>query len=187
MRIYSGSAPLIFKTMASVQEMIQRLQGVRERIKSVPEIVGAVANAHKDELLSLNKDQMLLGRKSTGGLFKPSYLSDPYFKTKTQAQAYAQMKYRLEGIHKSRIEHVLGYPDKPKNTPNLIVTGPFQDNMYITFNGNGFTIGSTYQDSGAIESKYNNAVFGLAPLSREWFYKIYLFDAIRQHIYGYGV
>lgn len=173
--------------MASVQEMIQRLQSVRVHIKSVPDIVSTVANAHKEELLSLNKDQMLLGRNSKGNLLKPNYLSDPYFNTSAQANAYAQMKYRLESSHKSRIEHVLGYPDKPKNTPNLIVTGPFQDNMYITFNGNGFTIGSTYQDSGDIESKYNNAVFGLAPLSKEWFYKMYLFDAIRQHIYGYGM
>ena len=106
---------------------IDRISKTITRIDNVPEVVEALVSMHQDVLLSLNRDQMLLGRNADGELLTPDYLSDPYFKTQEQAVAYANMKYGLEAQHKTRMSTMLDYPDKPKNTPNLIVTGEFQD------------------------------------------------------------
>ena len=172
-----------FAVMASINDMIQQLETLRTRIDTVPEVVEWMVHGHRDEILSLNKDQMLLGRNVKGELLGPDYLNDPYFETPEEAETYARMKYVLEGTHKARIEHALNYPDKPRNTPNLIVTGPFQDSMYVSTDSEGFTIGSNYEEAGAIETKYDRLVFGLAPLSKEYFYETYLIRAIRKHLH----
>lgn len=161
---------------------MERLQETKSRIDNIDSVISDVVEKNKQVLLSLNRDQMLLGRNSEGELFTPDYLNDPYFKTTAQAQSYAAKKYRLEGEHKARIENILNYPDKPRNTPNLIVTGPFQDSMVIETTGDSFTIDSFYIDTPDIESKYKFKVFGLAPLSVEYFWKNYLLLALRAYL-----
>ncbi len=115
--------------------------------------------------------------------FPPTYQQDPYFKTKDQADWYAGMKYRLEGEHRSFIWNpVYLYPEKPKNVPNLIVTGSFHDHMFITTGNGQYTIESTYVESKDIEKKYNNKVFGLAPKSKEYFWQEYLRKELLKHL-----
>ena len=167
-----------------VRDTISYFETLRTRIENVPEVVEALVFQYQDVLLSLNRDQMLLGRNTDGELFTPDYLSDPYFKTKEQAVVYANMKYALEGIHRQRLSTAINYPDKPKNTPNLIVTGPFQDQMFITAGADHFTIGSRYREADDIERKYENKVFGLAPLSKEYFYLGFLKLSIWRYING---
>ena len=116
-----------------LKDRIDRYQTIINNIRSVPKEIDESVSRNKDVLLSLNRDQMLLGRNAQGDLFTPTYLNDPYFKTKKRAEAYANMKYKLESGHKSLLwnnEQV--YSNKPKDTPNLIVTGPFQNAMFIT-------------------------------------------------------
>ncbi len=162
--------------------MMERLQEAKSRIDNIDSVISEVVEKNKQVLLSLNRDQMLLGRNSEGELFTPDYLNDPYFKTTAQAQSYASMKYNLEGKHKARIENTLNYPDKPRNTPNLIVTGPFHDMMTIYTIADSFVIDSWYMDTLEIESKYKFKVFGLAPLSVEYFWKNYLLLALRAYL-----
>lgn len=164
--------------MASIQDIINRLESIRKNINSVPEIVSKVVEDNKDVILSLNRDQMLLGRDTEGEVLSPSYLQDPYFKSQEAAQAYARMKYALESQHNSYIWNPQLYPDKDRNTPNLIVRGDFQNAMFITANKTSYTIGSTYIDSPAINSKYKNRIFGLAPKSKEYFYREWILPAL---------
>lgn len=175
------SRPLHF-IMASIREMMDRLLEVQRKIATLEVAVAQSVSENRDVLLSLNRDQMLLGRNADGQLFTPDYLSDPYFKTQAQAKSYAAMKYRLESRHKARIENALNYPDKPRDTPNLIVTGPFQDSMVIDVAADGFFIDSWYMDTPEIEQKYRNKVFGLAPLSKEYFWKHYLRIALKNYL-----
>ena len=166
--------------MNSIKEIINRLETLKCRIKQVPDKVSTIAKNNQDVLISLNKDQMLLGRNVDGVKFTPSYLDDPYFKSTESAKSYAAMKYHLETNHKARIENPTLYPDKDRNTPNLIVTGPFQDGMFINMRSDSFLIGSSYRDSDDIERKYNNLVFGLSPESKEYFYKTHLHPALKK-------
>lgn len=158
-----------------IGEIISRLTRIQEEvIGGISDVVGDVVSRERGVLLSLNKDQMLLGRNTDGKPFRPTYLNDPYFKTREQAKAYAAMKKKLESEHHARIENPTLYPEKSPNTPNLIVTGPFQDGMFITTDTKSFLIGSTYADSDEIESKYDNLVFGISPESKKFFYEHYI-------------
>lgn len=161
-----------------IREIIRRIETLKSRISDVPEKVNEVVLRNEEVLLSLNRDQMLLGRDAEGNVLTPSYLEDPYFDTPEQAEAYAGMKYRLESEHRSRIENPTIYPDKDRDTPNLIVTGPFQDNMFILVERDSFLLGSTYADTRDIDAKYGNRVFGMAPASREYFYKHFIRPAL---------
>ena len=163
-----------------IRELIKSYERIRERLKGLDETIAGVVDKRTDVILSLNRDQMLLGRNASGDLFTPGYLNDPYFDTPAQARAYAAMKERLLPSHNARIENPTIYPSKPSDTPNLRVTGPFQDSMFIMAGGDSFTIGSTYVDAPDIERKYNNDVFGLAPSSSMFFYEHYIKPALER-------
>lgn len=165
-----------------IRDLLKRYERIRKKLATVDGTIAGVVSKRKDVLLSLNRDQMLLGRNASGNLFTPGYLNDPYFDTPAQARAYAAMKERLLPSHNARIENPTIYPSKPSDTPNLIVTGPFQDSMFIMTGGDSFTIGSTYVDAPDIERKYNNDVFGLAPSSAMFFYEYYIKPALERLI-----
>ena len=161
--------------MGTIQQMLDR---VTEAKNSVTATVQKVASEKSDVLLSLNRDQMLLGRDAKGKTLTPGYTEDPYFKTPKQAEAYKKKKEKLEASHKARMTNVQLYPDKDSNTPNLIVTGPFQDAMFINVSTSDYQIGSTYMDASNINAKYDNAVFGLAPKSKIYFYRNWIHPAL---------
>lgn len=157
-----------------IRDLLSRVSQMQKNIGGVGEVIGKTVNDNRDVILSLNKDQMLLGRDAEGKEFLPSYLNDDYFRNPESAMRYAEMKYRLEAEHKMRISHPTLYPDKGKDTPNLIVTGLFQDGMFIETDRDSFTIDSNYIESAEIEQKYGRLVFGLSPESKAFFYEHYL-------------
>lgn len=158
-----------------LRDKIGQFRNLTGVINSVPEMVDNIVSENKDVLLFLNRDQMLLGRDADGNILSPSYLQDPYFKTPEAAKNYANMKYNLEPVHNSLISNnTLLFPAKGRITPNLIVTGLFQDHLYITTGGGKYDIGSTYIDSSDIDRKYKGKVFGLAPQSRNYFWLEYI-------------
>lgn len=159
----------------------------QKRVDNWPEVIETIVARYGHELVGLNQSQLLLGRNTDGELLSPTYLNDPYFKTKEAAQAYAAKKKRLEWAHRPRIIFPINYPNKPSDTPNLIVRGNFHDGMYVKSSSDSFTIGSrpraplTITDADDIERKYNNKVFGLTPLSKEFWWNYRL----RQELYDY--
>lgn len=159
----------------------------QKRVDNWPKVIETIVARYGHELVDLNRAQLLLGRNTDEQLLSPTYLNDPYFKTQKAAQAYYQKKKRLEAAHKIRIVFPLNYPNKPSDTPNLIIRGNFQNGMYITRTAEDFTIGShpqyplTDEDAADIEQKYNYKVFGLTPLSKEFWWNYRL----RQELYDY--
>ena len=120
--------------------MIEKIERLQQSVNRVPEKVSEVVRENQEVLLSLNRDQMLLGRDAEGNILTPGYLDDPYFDTPEQAETYANMKYRLEA--------------------------------------DSFLIGSTYPEARDIDSKYDGKVFGIAPASRDYFYRHYIHPAL---------
>lgn len=157
----------------SIKRKIEQLKEYSVKLDNVPAKVAEVAREYDDVLLNLNRDQMLQGRDAEGQVLAPSYLDDPYFKSRQAAERYARMKYVLESRHKARIWNPQLFPDKDSNTPNLIIRGDFQDAMFIRTSPDGFTIGSSYVDAPDIENKYPG-LFGLAPESRVYFWNEFL-------------
>ncbi len=153
------------------------IKAVREKYAQAYSAIGSTlaetVSRTSDIILDLNKDQLLYGRNSKGEELTPDYLSDPYFETPAAAHTYAAMKYRLENLHKGRM-HYIGvqlFPDKKKNTPNLLVSGNwFFNHMFISVSKDSFTIGSTGQAAPDIEQKYGAKIYGLAPQSIQFYY-----------------
>ena len=166
----------------NVDDKLDYVTAKQKRVDNWPEVIEWQVDESGYELLELNKDQMLLGRNTDGELLTPGYLEDPYFRTSAQAQAYAAMKRGLEFVHKTRVTFPLNYPNKPQDTPNLIVTGDFQDGMFIRNTAESFIIDSRYPESGDIERKYNNKVFGLTPLAKEFWWNHRLREALYRYI-----
>lgn len=174
--------------MISIQDILKRLNYAVNGIQSIGKTVNDSVYANSQVVLELNKTQLLSGRDTDGKLFSPGYTSDPFFKTPEAAQKYAEWKAKWQSVHDSLIEQKGLYPTKPANIPNLIITGLFQDNMFVNVSNDTYTIDSTYRKSKDIESKYNGLVFGLAPPSRLWLYQYYLRSALLNSLYmGYGV
>lgn len=149
----------------------------------MPNVIDKAVSDYKSDILSLNKDQMLLGRDNEGIPFSPSYLQDPYFKNQEAAQAYARMKYALESHHNSLMWVTDLYPHKDRDIPNLIVSGTFQGAMFITTGSGKYTIGSRYEDASDINAKYNNKVFGLAPEAKNYLYRHFIFQILLKNLY----
>lgn len=166
-----------------IQDRINFHNRIRSNIKDMPNVIDKAVSDYKQDILLLNKDQMLLGRDSEGAAFSPSYLQDPYFKNQEAAQAYSRMKYALESSHNSLLWVTDLYPAKDRNTPNLIVTGSFHDAMFITLGSGSYTIGSTYKDASDINAKYNNKVFGLSPAAQSYFYRHFLYQILLKNLY----
>lgn len=156
----------------------------QKRVDNWPEVIETIVARYGHELVDLNRAQLLYGRNTDEQLLTPTYLNDPYFKTKGEAQAYYRMKKGLEAAHKAEIKYRLNYPDKPSDTPNLIVNGVLVHNpMHIERVGDDeFMISiSNPELENDLNRKYNNRVFGLTPLSKEFWWN----HRLRQELYDY--
>lgn len=172
----------------SIQDILKRFNYTINGIRSIEKTVNDVVFANSNVILDLNRTQLLSGRNSEGNLLSPGYLQDPYFRTPQAAQRYADWKDGMQSYHDSLIGQKGIYPPKPSGIPNLIITGLFQDGMFITTDSIGYTIDSDYKNTKDIESKYNGLVFGLAPPSRSWFYLYYLRNTLLNSLYlPYGM
>jgi hypothetical protein len=154
-----------------------------------------------DVVIDLNQAQLLYGRDANGELLTPSYPDDPYFKgDKEAAERYMENKNRMLSNHKERRDHrivpLMGhiqlFPEKPEETPNLIINGMwFHNFFYANASGGKYTIGSTGIKADAIQEKYESyghPVFGLAKPSRDYYFRGFIKPAIlrsyKQHING---
>lgn len=169
--------------MYSIQSISDKLRSVSTNIGNIETIVSDAVTVYSQDLLTLNRDQILFGRDLNGNEFLPSYLNDPYFDTPEEAAKYAAKKEELIGTHNSRIVNKGLFPPKGINTPNLIVTGPFQDHLYIDTNNKSYTIGSSYIDSESINEKYNNNVFGLSEIAKNYFFTYYIRTYLLKNLY----
>jgi hypothetical protein len=155
-----------------------------EFIRSVPDILQGEVNRSQDVLLGLNEDQMLYGRDADGKLLSPTYLNDPYFNDRKNpglaAEQYMNMKIALEPEHRQRL-YSMGiqlFPEKPEDVPNLLVNGNwFMNLLFIGVSGDSYTLGSNGRVSADIEAKYGK-VFGLAPVSKAYYWNGFLRQAL---------
>jgi len=167
-----------------IRDLMDRFEWLQDRIGETPVLVGGIVEEYDDVILSLNRDQLLSGRNTEGMPLTPGYLDDPYFNSRDAAERYARMKYALESQHRARMWNPQLFPDKDSNTPNLIVRGDFQDGMYINTTKDSYGIGSTYHSSNDIETKYHHRVFGLAEVSKSYFWNNFLGPSLKK---AYGL
>jgi hypothetical protein len=162
--------------MFSLRQTIDRFQQIRDT--DIYNVAADVAAERADILMDMNRDQLLYGRNADGELLTPGYLDDPYFKTPEAAQRYHNKKVAMENDHRGRFRARLYFgvqlfPDKPSDTPNLLINGRwFFNHFFINVNkeSHSYIIGSTGLVAWEIEDKYGQEVYGLAPKSRDFFF-----------------
>jgi hypothetical protein len=166
-------------TIKQIKERYEILTG------SLMDVVAKEVSASSDVIMNMNQDQLLYGRNALGEELTPGYLSDPYFKTFEKAREYFYMKMDWEAEHKGRIYYfgIQLFPEKDRNTPNLLVNGNwFFNHFFIEVNKETYTIGSTGVASPDIELKYGKKIFGLAPQSKQYYYRHWLLPVILKHL-----
>lgn len=152
-------------------------------IKNIRSTIFEVVSQNSEVLVELNRSQILQGRDNEGNLFSPGYSNDSYFKTPEKAQRYAAFKERLVSGHNSLIRYPL-FMQKPADTPNLIVTGPFIDGLFINISSGEYMINSNYKDANKINDKYGGKVFNLSEPARNFFYENVIYPKLIYELYG---
>lgn len=104
----------------------------------------------KEAFIKANKKQLLEGKRSDGNDITPSYLDDPYFKTRESAQRYSDWKDRITPN-----------PKRKSGTPNLFIKGPFHNSIDVSFNRDTISFDASFHAANAIEDKYTSKIFGL--------------------------
>lgn len=87
---------------------------------NIPEKIIELNEKHAKEFIKANTDQMWDGQNPDGTDISPSYLDDPYFKTRKAAMAYANWKFKLTPNSK-----------RNKYAPNLFINGYFYDTLVL--------------------------------------------------------
>jgi len=104
----------------------------------------------KEEMLALNLEQMMEGKTRTGEDITPSYLDDPFFKSRESAQRYSDWK-----------DKITPNPKRKKGTPNYYINGTYHDSIEIQINGDSIDFASSYQGAANIEKKTQGKLYGL--------------------------
>ena len=139
--------------------ILEDLQGKVIRLSASLEsgdLVKEVLVNHNEDILSLQKEQLLEGKRSNGDDIRPYYSEDlkpkGYFKTAESAKRYAVWKQGLKyPVNKSRKTDV----------PNLYVTGKFHDDLYVRYGAQAVSIEGSTQYGKDIVAKYGLQTFGL--------------------------
>lgn len=117
---------------------------------------GKALQKSKALVLKKNREQLMEGKLSTGKDITPSYLNDPYFKTREAAQRYSDWK-----------DKITPNPNRKKGTPNLYITGPYHRSIDFNVKGLEFFFTSKFDAAAAIEKKFTGNIYWLDQENKE--------------------
>jgi hypothetical protein len=128
------------------------IKGLYDRVKQLDtdQIIEESMASTKDALLELNKDQLFEGKLSTGADITPSYLDDPYFKTREAAQRYSDWKDRITP-----------HSNRKKGTPNLFINGYLHNSFTVEVTGSGINFNTSASFGNKVVGKYGDNIWGL--------------------------
>lgn len=108
-------------------------------------IIGKSIELNQDEIVELNRDQLWDGKDALGNDITPSYLDDPYFKTKEAAAAYMRWKQKITPN-----------PDRKPETPNMYINGSFYKSLKLDPGTEDFSIKTDSPLGRKIDQKFDN-------------------------------
>lgn len=127
--------------------------------------------ATEEQILFLNRQQLLRGLDKYGNYLSPKYSEDPYFKSPESARRYAEWKSRIEP-----------HTDKPFDVPNLFITGRYHSTIDVTVKDASIETMASDPNAASIESKFSNDIYGLNPESKAIYIGEHLFDQVKARI-----
>jgi len=132
----------------TIAELQRNVAAAKSRFNSDIE---KLLQKEQTEILDAQKEQWQEGKSATGKDLEPSYLDDPYFKTKAAAQKYAAWK-----------QQITPNPKRKFKSPNLFINGTFYKSVDVAISGVTAIFDSGIQLGKKIEAKYND-LYGLTP------------------------
>lgn len=159
-------------------------QNFNKLVKEFKPTVENALRSNTDLIKKIIQEQLLSGIDENEKPLRPTYLGDPYFPNPKKAQQWKKWK---ETITPPRPSHLLNYPARDANTPNLIIKGNFHDS--ITPRVTGWKIQTTTQgfDEGTdIVNKYGDTILGISPRGREVLIDKVIAPAINNLFKKYG-
>lgn len=130
--------------MAGINEMIHRFGRLNRK-----EAIATALDQTKDRMIELQREQLLEGKTSKGDDITPSYLDDPYFKSRQAAQRYSAWKDRITP-----------HPIRKSGTPNLFINGAFHKSIEAVIKPGSVIISATFKKAASIEGKFKD-IYGL--------------------------
>lgn len=142
--------------MGILNDLLSRVQSVNDGLQT-GELIRDVVVQHPDDILELQKIQLLQGLSASGEDIRPYYTEDlkpsGYFYSVESAKRYAAWK-----------ESGINYPysvQRNPDAPNLYINGRFHDELGVQFDVQTVGIVGTTGYSKGIIAKYGVSTFGL--------------------------
>lgn len=133
--------------MAGVRAVYQKLLAAKE---ALPVVAENAIDQTKDDLVELNREQMMEGKNKFGQNLTPSYFNDPYFKSAESAKRYSAWK-----------DKITPNPNRPSGTPNYFINGAYHRSIKATVQGGKIVVDSDFKGASNIESKATG-IYGLS-------------------------
>jgi hypothetical protein len=136
------------------------IRGLYNKLQAVDhdKIARETMEGSEEELNQYNLQQLIDGKRNDGLDISPTYLEDPFFKTREQAQAYSDWKDKISPRSSKR----------KKGVPNLFINGFYHRSRQVRIVGDKIIYSSYYSEAPDIEQTFKN-IDGLNPESRKKF------------------
>lgn len=130
------------------------------------------------------REQLESGLDGNEKELQPSYLNDPFFKTRKEAVKYMRWKERITPPVRSE----LGLRERPVKTPNLRINGYFHHSIQAVRVDGGLKVVSHGVDFAKdVENKYGNALYQLGRTAKRKFYRDHLRRAMKEYYRLFGL
>lgn len=133
--------------MATIRAFKNRLISLKEQ---TVEVASTSIKKTGTNLVLLNREQMLEGKRRDGKDISPSYFEDPWFKSIEAATAYSEWKDRITPN-----------PKRKKGVPNLIIIGTFHNSITVDVTGETLKFNSNFPAAADIERKFTGMIYSL--------------------------
>ncbi len=122
-----------------------------EQIRAIDfeQMIAETLEGVREYIAELNRGQLEMGL-GTDGANLPSYLTDPYFKTHKQAEAYVLYKKRVSPN-----------AQKPADVPDYYINGYTHDHIRAEVTGSELHVYNTAPWAADIDKRTGNRAFGL--------------------------
>lgn len=115
--------------------------------EEITKMAGLSIIENNEKVIDSIQNQLWDGKKGDGQNITPSYLDDPFFETRKQAEGYRNWK-----------NLITKNSDRDPDTPNLFINGYFYNTLFV--DSGSFEVGSNSFGNPIIE-KYGNDTFSI--------------------------
>jgi hypothetical protein len=171
--------------------IIEAEKNVNALVEGFEPMIRNIMAAQKKEVQIYITEQLYSGINGNDKPLRPTYLNDPYFKSRESGKWYKNARgYMMwkEGITPPYASSWLGIPRRSLDTPNLIIRGDFHNSITAVPFDKGLrieSVGVSFSDD--IERKYGQAIYRVGSYARRYFIEKYVKKGIEDYFRKFGV